>query len=94
MTTAPTTPPPPGGPGRDDLYGEYGEQLTTVGCGVIDPLVAWAETIAAAAPPLTDEQFAFLAPLFSRTPARTGPGGPAPRPLPAPGPPPAPGGAA
>lgn len=65
--TGPDNPPPPGGPGRD-AFGDYELQLRTVGCEAVDPLAAWAEDVAAAAPPLTDEQFALLAPLFTGKP--------------------------
>jgi hypothetical protein len=61
--TGPVTDPPPSGPGKDFLD-EYDLQLATVGCEVIDPLAAWAEAVAAAAPPLTADQRAGLARLL------------------------------
>ena len=60
--TGPVNDPPPGGPGRDDLFGDYELQLATVGCEVIDALAA---ATAAAAPALTDEQHATLARIFA-----------------------------
>jgi hypothetical protein len=64
--TGPVTDPSPGGPGRssEELFGEYAGQLAATGCEVIDPLRAWAEQLAAAAPPLTDGQRDMLARIF------------------------------
>jgi hypothetical protein len=59
--TAPDSPPPPGGPGREHLDA-YELLLDTVGCEVVDPI---AEATAAAAPPLTDEQRTAVARIFA-----------------------------
>jgi hypothetical protein len=63
--TGPVTDPPPSGPGKD-LFGDYAEQLATVGSEVIEPLAEYLERVAAAAPRLTDDQYAKLIPLFAR----------------------------
>lgn len=60
----PSTPPPPAGPGRPDLFGDYDEQLHMTGCEVIDPLLAAAKAVAAAAPPLPAERRARVAQLL------------------------------
>jgi hypothetical protein len=54
--TGPVNDPPPGGPGREDLFDDYDYQLANTGCEVIAPLEAWAAHVAACAPPLTADQ--------------------------------------
>jgi hypothetical protein len=58
--TGPNNPPPPGGPGR------YFYQPTTADVlAVLDEVDAWAEKVAAGAPPLTAETRAQLERLFA-----------------------------
>jgi len=62
--TGPVTPPPPSGPGRLDEFDDSDLYLATVGCEVVDPLAAWAEALAAAAPSLTGSQGDLLRRVF------------------------------